>query len=174
MTKVEIVKLMAWAAANFPHLQEKDLRPTAALWAKALEDVPYATAEAALLKVLSTSKFFPTVADLRVAVVDITSPRLPSAAEAWFEVTQAIGRYGYYRQEEALASLSPPVARVVRMLGWRDICCSEEPEILRAQFRKAYETQAERDREMMMLPKKIREMIQLVSANMRKLPGGSK
>ena len=170
MTKNEIKNLIAWAAANFPHLQEKDLRPTAALWAKMLADIPYATAEAALMKVLSTSKFFPTVAGIRAAAVDLSSPRLPSAAEAWGEVTRAISRHGYYGQEEALASMSPPVASVVRLLGWREICLSEEPEILRAQFRKAYETQVGRDREMMVLPEGIRGMIKVVAANMPKLP----
>lgn len=171
MNKQEIKNLIAWAAANNPHLQEKDLRPTASLWARMLSDLPYQVAEAALMKVLSTSKFFPSVSDIRAAALELSTPRPPSALEAWAEVTRAISRYGYYNPEEALASMSPPVAKVVRLLGWREICISEEPGVLRAQFRKAYEAQVDRDREMMALPADIREMMATVAANMPRLPG---
>ncbi|MEG6615362.1 replicative helicase loader/inhibitor [Peptococcaceae bacterium 1198_IL3148] len=167
MTKSEIKVLLQWATANFPNMQERDMRPTAALWEKMLADMPYHVAENALMKVLATAKFFPTVAEIRAAAVEITQPAMPTAAEAWGEVVTAISRYGYYREVEALESLSPTVAQVVRFIGWKDICTSEEPDIIRAQFRKAYETHSAREREMAQIPSDVR---QLISSVVKALP----
>jgi hypothetical protein len=167
MTKSEIKVLIQWATANFPNMQERDMRPTAALWEKMLADMPYEVAEKALMKVLATAKFFPTVAEIRAAAVEITQPAMPTAAEAWGEVVQAIRRYGYYQEADAMASLSPAVAQVVSFIGWRNICASDEPEIIRAQFRKAYETQSSREKEMAQIPSDVR---QLISSVVKALP----
>lgn len=48
-----------------------------------LTDVPYEVGEQALLYVLSTAKFFPTVAEIRAAIVKVSTPDLPSPMEAW-------------------------------------------------------------------------------------------
>ena len=66
------------------------MQPTAVLWEKALSDLDYPTAEKALIKVLSVSRFFPTIADIREAATQITQPRVMDAMEAWGLVGQAI------------------------------------------------------------------------------------
>lgn len=147
MTKSEAAALLGWAVANFPNMQERDLRPTAELWYRMLADLPYEIAEKALLRVLATAKHFPTVAEIREAAVELTSDPVPTAMEAWAEVRRAISLYGYYREEEALASLSPATAQVVRWIGWQEICASEQPDVIRAQFRMAYERYVARAKE---------------------------
>ncbi len=159
MTQQEATKLVAFALANFPNMQEKDLRPTAKLWAHILSDIPYPVAEKALIKVLATAKFFPTVAEIRDAAMQLTQPTIPTALEAWGEVQRAWGLYGWSRQEEALASMSPLTAEVCRRFGWRDMCACEEPEVLRGQFRMAYEQYAGRQKEMAVLPDNVRSLI---------------
>lgn len=159
MTQQEATKLVAYALANFPNMQEKDMRPTAKLWAQMLSDIPYPVAEKALVKVLATAKFFPTVAEIREAVAQLTQPSIPTAIDAWGEVTRAMRLYGWVRPEEALTSMSPLTADICRRFGWRDMCACEEPEILRGQFRMAYEQYAGRQREMAVLPGDVRELI---------------
>jgi hypothetical protein len=163
MTKHEVQNLLGWAIANYPSMQEKDMRMTAALWEKMLADIPYDIAEKALIKVMATSKFFPTVAEIREAVADITTSRLPTWSEAWNEVKRAIRNYGYYRPDEAMKSMSPEVARVVHHIGWQEICASEEPDVVRGQFRMAWESQAKNAREMAVLPAEVRDLIGQVS-----------
>lgn len=155
----QCINLVGLALANFPNMQEKDMVPTAKLWEKLLTDIPFPVAEKALIKVLATAKFFPTVAEIREAAMQLTQPAIPTAMEAWGEVTRAMRLYGYYRPEEALASMSPVTAEVVRRIGWREMCSCEEPDVLRGQFRMAYEQYAGGQREMAVLPENVRELI---------------
>lgn len=159
MTKDEVKKLLAWAAANFPAMQERDLRPTAELWHRMLGDLPYEVAESALLKVLATAKYFPTVAEIREAVATIALPGLLSPAEAWAMVGQAIRKYGYYRQEEGLASLPPQVRAAAECIGWRELCLTDNLDVIRAQFMRVYEQYTGRKREEVMIPAPVRDMI---------------
>ena len=158
MTKQEIGALLALATANFPSMQEKDMRPTANLWSEMLSDIPFDIAKAALIKVLATARFWPTVAEIREAAAEIINPQLPSPIEAWGEVVQAIKIYGLYRQEEGLNSLSPITKRVVQNIGWREICLCEQPDIIRGQFRMAYEQYAKREKEEAVLPAEVKRL----------------
>ena len=131
MNRKEIINLLGIATANFPNMQERDMKPTAILWEKSLSDIPYDIAEKALIKVLATSKFFPTIAEIREAAADITQPRTMDAIEAWGLVIKAIRRYGSYRESEAIASLPEDVAQMVKRFGWRELCLNENSDTLR-------------------------------------------
>jgi hypothetical protein len=174
MNRREIINLLGIATANFPNLQQKEMKPTAILWEKALSDIPYDVAEKALIKVLSTSKFFPTVADIRESIADITQPRTLDAMEAWGLIGQAIRKFGYYRQKEAMEFLPDDVAEMVKQFTWWELCMSEEPEILRAQFRKAWEIRSKRKNEMKALPINIRTLIEGVTTDMKLIEGGKR
>lgn len=167
MNRKEIINLLAIATANFPSMQEKDMKPTAVLWEKSLSDVEYAVAEKALLKVLSTSKFFPTVADLREAIAQLTQPRIIDAIEAWGMVVDAIRKYGYYNEAKAMAMLPDDVREMVKRFTWRELCLSENPDTLRAQFRMAWETQSKRKKELVALPNEIRQILGEASQRLR-------
>jgi hypothetical protein len=159
MNKKEIINLLGIATANFPNMQEKDMKPTAILWEKSLSDMEYYVAEKAILKVLSTSKFFPTISEIREAAADLTQPRTLDAMEAWGLIGEAIRKYGHYREKEALQSLPEDVAQMVRRFSWRELCLSETPDILRAQFRKAWEIHSKRQNELKALPLEVRQML---------------
>lgn len=158
MNKKEIINLLAIATANFPSMQERDMKPTAVLWEKSLSDVNYEIAEKALIKVLSTSKYFPTLAEIREAIAQLTTTRTIDAMEAWGLIGQAVKRYGFNRQAEAMAMLPDDVVEMVKRFTWREICYNENPDTLRAQFRMAWDTQSKRDKEMKLLPLEIRAL----------------
>lgn len=160
MTKQEIGALIALTAANYPNMQERDLRPTANLWKEMLSDIPFDVAKAAIIKVLSTAKFWPTVAEIREAASQLTNPQILSSAEAWGLVVQANDKYGYYRSIEGMESLPPMVQMAVKAMGgFREICMSENPGVTRAQFMRMYEQYAAREKEMAVLPESVRELI---------------
>lgn len=160
------MNLLALATANFPSYQERNMKPTAVLWEKALSDIPYEVAEKALLKVLSTSKFFPTISDIREAAAEITQPRSRDWSEAWGLILKAIRKYGFYREKEALESLPADVREMAERFTWRELCLNEEPDILRAQFRMAWETQTKRTKEWNMLPEPVRNAIESLTETM--------
>lgn len=63
------------------------------LYARAIEDLPAPATQAAIGRIIATSKFFPTIAEIRRAVAEDTI-QAPTAAEAWAEVLEkAKGRY---------------------------------------------------------------------------------
>lgn len=167
MNKKEIINLLGIATANFPTMQERDMKPTAILWEKSLSDIPYEVAEKSLLKVLSTSRFFPTIAEIREASVQLTQPRQIDAIEAWGIIIQAIRKYGHYREKEGMDSLPPDVREMAKQFTWRELCLNENPDTLRAQFRMAWETQAKRTKETKSLPTEVRQMLEGVSSSMK-------
>lgn len=157
MTHQEIKVLIQWAAANFPHIQQKEMGPTAELWYKMLADIPYDIAEKALIKVLATARFFPSIADIREAAVDIVQP-LPSAAVAWEEVSSMQRVYSFRESGEGIKHLSPLTKRVVRAIGLWDLYNSPG-ESSQRMFFKLYEAMAHEQRKLAVLPDGIRQLI---------------
>lgn len=169
MNRTEIINLLGIATANFPNLQQKEMKPTAVLWEKALADIPYEVAEKAIIKVLATSKFFPTIAEIREATAQITQPRTIDAMEAWGLIIEAIRKFGYTRQKEAMEFLPSDVGEMVKRFTWWELCMSENPDTLRAQFRMAWETQSKRTNELKAIPTDIRLMIEDMTKGMKLL-----
>jgi hypothetical protein len=169
VNRKEIINLLGIATANFPNLQQKEMKPTAILWEKALADIPYDVAEKAVIKVLSTSKFFPTIAEIREAMAQITQPRTLDAMEAWGLINEAIRKFGYYRQKEAMEFLPDDIREMVKRFTWRELCLSENVETLRAQFRMAWDTQSKRRNEMKAIPQDIRFLIEDSTKGMKLL-----
>ena len=170
MNPDQVSFLLALAVANFPTLQEKDMGPTLVLWQEMLSDIPFEVAKAAIKKVLATIKYFPTVAEIREACSQITNPRQLTYDEAWALIIGAISRYGYYREAEGLTSLPLIVQQVVKNIGWQEVCTCEEPDVIRGQFRRAWEVRLAREREENMLPAEIRLIINKAAAGVKRLP----
>ena len=162
MTKSEVMKLLGWVTANFPHMQERDLRPTAELWHRMLGDIPYQAAEAGIMRIMATARYFPTVAEVRDAAMSFMVPSLPSPGEAWGEVLRAVRRWGFYRPEEAIETLRPTVRKAVEYVGWEEVC-SEPEGVIRAHFMRVYEQVAKREQEYALMPQELLDI----------LPGGN-
>lgn len=118
------------------------------IYVKLLADLDNDALTAATQQHIATSKFPPTVAELREACSFLTRPALPSWSDAWAEVLDCIRRVGYLGQP----SFSHPlIAQAVQGLGgWQTMCQMEisETATWRAQFRdtfNAYASRAERD-----------------------------
>lgn len=179
MTKQEAVKLFAIFKSAYPRFETynnaETLKPIIMLWAEMLSDIPYPVVEVAAKKLILESPYPPTISDVRKQIVDITSSpgdRIDGAT-AWGEVVQAIQKHGYYKPEDAITSLSPKVANVVKMIGWQEICTSTEPGVVRGQFIKMYNTYAERTKRDALLPKPMADIIRQIGEGQElKLIGG--
>lgn len=175
MTKGEVAKLLAILAASYPKFEVDDLKVH--VWHEMLGDLDYSIASMAIKKLIMQNTFPPAIAEVRKAAAVLTGPEQVTGSEAWGEVIRAIRNYGYYREEEALASMSPTTARVVRYMGWREICLSEEPPgVLRGQFLKMYEQVANREAEEKLLPPAFKDEAKRLAGKMdlRLLEGGKK
>lgn len=174
MDRVETGKLLAIMSAAWPNFEVDKAKH--AIWHEMLGDVEFEIVQVALKKLILESPYPPSIADVRRQVVEIMTPPgdQMEPAEAWGAVLQAVRQWGYYREGEALKSLPDRVARVVRMMGWQELCASEEPDVVRAQFMRMYDQIRTRDNRVALLPQALRVEIKALSEGMtlRALPGG--
>lgn len=159
MVRSEVAKLLAVLAAAYPRFEVNEL--TEQVWFEMLQDIPYQVAQVAVKKLILESSYPPAIADVRKQVAEVIIPAEEQidAVTAWGEVINAIHYYGYYRQDEALSSMSPLTAGVVRCMGWQEICTSEELSVIRGQFLRMYEQLSKRKQQEMLLPAGLKKQI---------------
>lgn len=129
------------------------------IWYELLKDLPYKLANISIQKHMATNKFPPTPAEIRQGAAISTEKPMDWSA-GWEQATRAIRTWGYNRPTEALASMDEITRQTVRRLGWKNLCESENTMQDRANFRIIYEQEANRRREMAVLPVELRGAIE--------------
>ena len=129
------------------------------LWYNQLQDIPYKVAELTLNKWVATNKWSPSIADIREQATEVTQGAAKDWGEAWQDVLRAIRLYGSYEEDKALNSLDETTRRVVKNMGYRNLCFSEEIQVDRANFRMMYERQIERNKQDAQLPPRLKAII---------------
>ena len=170
MTANDVVDLFRLICVLFPQ-SARNFQGADALardaWHEMLRDAPAEVVGAAIKKHAATHVFAPSIAEIREAVAAVQNPETQIGPdEAWGMVARAIGRYGYANKAGALASLPAPVARCAERFGWRELCLSETPDVVRGQFRKAYEAQIGRERQDAVIPEGLRQELGRLAAGM--------
>jgi hypothetical protein len=165
MTKAEVTKLLTITAAMYPKFEISNIKIE--LWADLIGDIPFKVAQAALKKVMMTSEFPPTVAEIRKAAAEITTPKneVMDAGQAWGEVQRALKKWGWPEPEKAMAMMSPLTQQVVKQISWREICMCEETGVIRGQFMKMYNAMQTRKEQDKLLPENFKNQIQLIAEN---------
>lgn len=108
------------------------------LWYQMLQDIPMDKVQDAVARYIMEEHFPPTIADIRNRCFAQQAAALPDWEQGWGELMNAIHRYGYMREAEALASLNPITAETVKALGYQALCASENPEGDRISFREIH------------------------------------
>ena len=131
------------------------------LWYEQLEDLPYKLAAATLKKWVATNKWSPSIADIREQALSITeSGTTRDWGEAWSCVLTAIAHYGAYQEDKALEILDETTRQVVKRMGFKNICYSENIAADRANFRNIYEQVEARRKQSAQLPPKLKALIE--------------
>lgn len=159
MVKAEVSKLLVIFAATYPRFDVNDVKLQ--LWFEMLQDIPYELALVAVKKLICERNFPPTISDIRATVGNLLNPHSDEedTGTAWGEVMKSVRNYGIYRPEEAISSMSRKTARIVRQLGWQEICLCENLGVIRGQFIKLYDALEEREKKNRMLPVELRKEI---------------
>lgn len=147
MNKQEILKAVAPLQLAFKgNLDDARMR----LYVEMLSDIPPQILEAAVKKLIMTNKFLPSIAEIRETAYGIkgtiNGTAVPDESEAWGEVVKAIRSVGYYRKPKFSHEA---ITTAVNNIGWQDICMTtiEGMNTLRAQFRRAYQLAAQRQKD---------------------------
>lgn len=79
-------------------------------------------------ELIKTHRSLPSIAEITKQISEMKLSNLPEAEDEWQEVINAVHRFGYYREKEALESLSPYTAKIVSYVGYKRICESTSEE----------------------------------------------
>ena len=139
------------------------------LWYEMLKDLTYEELGTAIQVHATKSKWLPTIAELREAVL-VPKAGLKDWSEGWEQVVRAIGKYGAYQEWEALKSMDRITMLTVKRLGWKQICQSEQDTIpaIRANFRMIYEQMSEDTKEQVMLPGDVKGKLDMLAGKVFK------
>ncbi|MEY8321883.1 replicative helicase loader/inhibitor [Lachnospiraceae bacterium 46-61] len=164
MTREEVTQVLAVLKANYSGALKDITRQEAEgkinLWITMFADTDKEMMNLAIRKIIATSKYFPTVAEVREVLAEINSIRVIDSGEAWGEVISAIRNYGWSREGEALENMSENTRNVVKRMGWMNLCKSENIVTDRAHFLKIYESEEKRQKEKNALPFDVLQSIE--------------
>lgn len=167
MKKTEVISILGVIAAAYPNMKEIT-EVQIDVWYHSLKDMEAKAVQIAVQQYILEGTFPPSVAEIRQRAINITQPELPEKTEAWNEVQEAIKRYGYAREKEAMESMSEVTRKTAKSMGWREICHSQKPDVVRGQFLRMYDSMAEREKTDRIMPLELKEQ----TRKMRELTAG--
>lgn len=139
-----LAALMPYVSA-FPNAKQLP-EETLAIYGRALSTLSPAEVSAAMMLLVRTAKFFPTIAEILEAARNIkehvNGETVPAASEAWEMTMNCVRRTGIYGKWD----LPEPVAKTVRAFGKEELCMLEMNAVntARAQFMRMYQEQIDR------------------------------
>lgn len=199
MNKKETAALFGLIAALFPRDEKFAAADKFMItaWAEMLEDIPLEKAKEAVRYAVATSPFPPSISEIRNYAVKISENSLRSPEEAWKIATEAIRDYnmrtvpieGFNSRSyefvkfgepvkvqpsgleyEAKRHVPPEVWKVMELMGYADMCRSENPDVLRGQFMKIWKNKTDREHEYRVVAPIVPQLIEKVAKNL--LTGG--
>lgn len=140
----------------YPRYRWETSEEMVAVWTEMLSDIDGREAMLAVKRHAAISKFPPTIAEIREAVVANRRPDELTAGQAWGKIVTAIRRYGPYRSGEAREWLGESLWSMMRQIGsWSDLCETDRLEVLGAQFERRYNAMQDRMREKLLVPQHV-------------------
>jgi hypothetical protein len=142
MQRGEAAKLVAMLSAAYRDAAISEA--TAEVYEAMLADVDFEAGKRAVQRLICSSKWLPTVAEIRAAAADVQHGPVRAGGEAWGDLVEAIRRVGSYRPAPTFAD--PLVNECVKAMGWRELCLGSNDAADRAKFVALYDSLAGRER----------------------------
>ena len=167
MTKKETAAMFALISALYPRDEKfaKVDKEAILAWHEMLEDIPFDVAKAAIKASVATSPFPPQICDIRNYATRLTGERRLTADEAWGIACDMMRKYGlnmvykdgYVPTEEPIVKFGEPIRiqpnpkeyeakrhcppevwALMERMGYKDMYMSENPDVVRGQFMRAW------------------------------------
>lgn len=153
----QFLNMMNGLRAAYPRFKVADSAEGMRMWEAMLSDIPYEQLSKAVQKHISTSKYPPSIADIR----ELATHETPSDwGQGWELTLRLIRRHGSYGEQEALEELKQKDIRAyktVKRMSFKELCFSENITADRANFRMIYEQVKEQDKYNQQLPERLRD-----------------
>lgn len=177
MTKADAAKLVAIVVTAYPNYDkfkdEAAVTATVSLWATMFQADDGRIVALALNKHIATSKWPPSVAEIRELMLEIQHPELITPERAWLAVGDLLYTTGEHNYGDLYRQLPPLVARAVEAIGWgnlyemhRSYCRGGKPGMDRVAFMDIYKPMYEREKQRAMTPQNLTAQIDAVAASL--------
>ena len=139
MNNVDAARLVAFIAAAFPTWPAS--KETVAVYAELLSDVSFDDGLVAVQELCRSNDRWPSVAQIRERVASRNNMLSPPKDLAWGEVVRQMSLVGRNSKPEFS---HPAIDDAVRSIGWTSMCLSENVDVTRAHFWRAYDAVSQR------------------------------
>lgn len=151
----EFTKIIEYLIAVYPEMEKAfNLQTTQAVWYDLLKDIDFNDLTLACKVYCATGRFAPKPADIRALVAEATTD-YRDWSSGWSLVLRSIQRFGMYQEAEALEWIGEQdktASESIRRLGYKNLCMADDEIAFRANFRKVYESENDRQKFYSKLP----------------------
>ena len=161
MTSEEFGQLALLLKASYSGQNFLSDKETIRVWFELLKDMDFNTCKNAVMRHISTSKFPPTIADIRCVASENKHINDNEAEEAWVLVYKAIGN-SIYNSVEEYNKLPKLVQKTVGgSENLRELAIADEESVLceKGRFIKQYNAMKKREIELDSMPDSVRQLI---------------
>lgn len=161
---VEIVTTICMSYPSFEKLGADAVKGMVKIWAMLFADDDYSLVQLAVAKHISTSKWPPSVSEIREQMMQIEHPELIPPDRAWALVRSAISAFGEFGTGLDMNMLPPLITSTINAIGWKKLWQLRDDGMSvrgskanadRMTFLAQYTPAYEREREKLMLPRGI-------------------
>ena len=168
MKKSETVDCITYLSAAYPgaykRFTEQKFETLIAVWYNTFSEYPFATVMVGIQGYISTdtSGFPPAPGQVIKVIQDLTAEKDTNSMEAWAIVKKAVNS-PRDRMEETFRTLPPLIQKVVgghhQLMAWGNVNEEEFETVIQSNFMRTYETEKRRQKQIDMLPERIRRMM---------------
>lgn len=172
MTREETIKLIGIITMAYPNFDkfrdEKHIRSMVSVWADMFAEDEAGLVALAIKEHISTSKWPPSIAEIRELMTRIVNPNIIPPDEAWEIVAKYLYVAGENCHRDYHADLPKPIAESIDAIGYGQLYAlhvayargsSSKAGLDRVAFLQTYEEKMERQRRKAMLPESLRQSI---------------
>lgn len=124
----------------------------ATVWYDFFKDVDFEIFRQAVKRIVPKSKYLPSIAELRAEIAQITNPMLQlNVDDEWTNVITQIRRYGTYITAEEFNKFNEVTLKIVKTIGWRRLCMSENIEFERKTFYEMFKSYQKRSEDISLM-----------------------
>ena len=182
MNRKETMQILAALRAAYPSsfkdLDRMDIEAMTQLWQTLFADENYPDVSAAVYALISsrTVGYSPTVGEVKEKLHSLRTVNELSEQDAWALVSKACqnGLYGYRKEFD---KLPPEVQRAVgsaeQLKAWAAMDVDTVESVVASNFKRSFRVNAERKKELDMLPESVRSVIGQLADGMKMIGEGT-
>jgi len=177
LTREDTIRIFGIITAAYPNFDrfrdEKHIKMSVNVWADMFADDDPALVAMAVKSHISTSKWPPSIAEIREIMVRISRPDILPVDEAWAIAVKYLQIAGEFCHRDYHAELPKAIAEAIDAVGYGQLYAlhvahargnESKAGLDRVTFAQAYENKIGRERDQAMLPKSLRQTIQITEA----------